>query len=158
MLLANVARMSPSMSALPLQQLKVIEVRLERGVDEGGLPMDWLLASLSLPSVRTFAASRMSSSSSVYLELKEEVKSNLETLILEDCTFEPDVLARILGSICNLRTFAYSNGQDYNVGYGSFSPKRITGTLMLHAAHCLEHLTVCGQDDDVSIGCEKLKD
>lgn len=133
-----------------MQQLKVVEVKLERGADEGGLSVDWLLATISLPSVRTFAASRMNSDS-VYLEQKEGLKSNLEYLILEDCTFEPDVLAGILGSIQNLKTFAYSSGQDSNVGYGYFSPKKVTGALMLHASHSLEHLTVCGHNYDVSI-------
>jgi hypothetical protein len=154
LLLANVARISPSMPTLPLQQLRVVEVRLERGADEGGLPLDWLLASMSLPSVRTFAASRMSGDC-VYLKHSEE--SNLETLILEDCIFEPDVLTRILESIRNLRTFAYSNG-GANVGYGSFSPKRVTGALMLHAGHSLEHLTICGRDHDVSFWRRKMED
>jgi hypothetical protein len=157
LLLANAARISPSMSALPLQQLRVVEVKLERNADEGGLPFDWLLASMGLPSVRTFAASRMSSDS-VYLEQKEGLKSNLETLILENCTFETDVFARVLGSIQNLRIFSYSNGQDSNVGYGSFSPKRVTGILMFNAGHSLEHLTVCGRDHDVSIQRQKVED
>ena len=96
LLLANVARISPSMPNLPLQQLRVVEVRLERGADEGGLPLDWLLASMSLLSVKIFAASRMSSDC-VYLKHSKE-ESNLENLILEDCLFEPDVLTRILDS------------------------------------------------------------
>ena len=156
-LLANVARVSPSMSALPLQRLRVVEVRLERGADEGGLSLDWLMASMSLPFVGTFAASRMSSDC-VDFEQKEGLESNLETLILEDCVLEPDVFAQILGSIRNLRTFAYSNGQDSNVGYGSFSPKKITGALVRHAGHSLEHLTVCGRDHDVGIWCQNVED
>lgn len=154
LLLANVARISTSMSHLPLHQLRVVEVKLERGIDEGGLPMDWLLAAMSLPSVRTFAARRMNSNT-VCLEQNEGLKSGLESLILEDCTFEPDVLARVLGSIQNLKTFAYSSGEDSNVGYGYFSPKRMTAALLLHAGHSLEHLTIRGHNYDVSICRQK---
>lgn len=156
-LLVDIARASPTMTALPLQHLRVVEVKLDRGFDEGGLPFDWLLASMCLPSVRTFAASRMNCCTA-YMTMDEVPNSDLETLILADCTFEPDQLNSVLSKINNLRSFAYSNGQDCNVYEGgSFSPKRVTSALLLYAGHSLVHLTVHGQDYDVGIELQKRK-
>jgi hypothetical protein len=149
--LVSAARASLTMAKLPMQHLRVVEVRLDRGFDEGGLPMDWLLASMCLPSVRTFAASRMNASR-VFMDKDEVRNANLETLILEDSFFEPDDLVFVLGKINNLKIFAYSDGQYSNVSEGgSFSPKRITSALSLYAGHSLEHLIIHGRDEDVSL-------
>lgn len=150
-LLVNVARASSDIPGLPLQHLRVIEVKLDRNIDEGGLPMDWLLASMHLPCVETFAASRMSCQKG-FLTMDETPKSNLKNLILQDSTFEADELVCVLGRMNNLKSFAYSDGQDSLVYEGgSFSPKRITAALLRFASHSLEHLTVHGEDYDVSI-------
>lgn len=106
---------------------------------------------MHLPCVETFAASWMNCRKG-FLTTDETPNSNLKNLILQDSTFEADELVCVLGRMNDLKSFAYSDGQDSLVyEEGSFSPKRITAALLWFASHSLEHSTVHGEDYDVSI-------
>lgn len=149
-LLVKVARASSSILGLPLQHLKVISVHLDQDITEGGLPLDWLLASMHLPCVRTFEAVRMGSCKRL-MTMDEIPISNLESITFQDSMFEPEDLVLVLSKIRSLKSFVYSNGRDSQVyDGGSFSPKRITAALLLYAGHSLEHLALVGRDHDVS--------
>ncbi|KAF9695328.1 hypothetical protein EKO04_006688 [Ascochyta lentis] len=145
-LFVDIARASSGTAILPLQQLRSFEVKLDRNIDEGGLPADWLLACMHLPCLETFATSRMNGVIR-HFNIDNVPNSNITRIVLQASTFDADTLIQVLSRINALKSFAQENGQD-NLVYelDSFSAKKITTALVKYACHSLEHLTMLGED------------
>lgn len=146
-MLINVSRATGKTTGLPLQHLKSIEIKLDRNISEGGLPVDWLVACMSLPCLHSFATSRMGCALR-FFGLGDIPNSNIARLVLQSSNLDPDLLIRALSKMTSLQSFAYENGQDYGT---DFSAKKVVTALVEYASHSLEHLTIHGHDVDVSM-------
>jgi hypothetical protein len=127
---------------LPLRRLKTIAIA--HYDSEGSCSPEWVLRSLSLPFLRTFAASAMGGhigEGPANRIMSKEIKplSNIKELYLFRCQFEVSTLDNILSGIKALEIFTYQCAGGI-VSENWSEPKHVIELLARHTAHSLETL------------------
>lgn len=135
---------------LPLQCLTTAVVSYCN--TEGCNTPDWACSFLSVPSLRTFAASEMGGSltyaaQACYTSPGPTPFSNVTELFFTRCHFELDGLGVILSGIKNLKELTYYGGSA-TVDDAYYEPSRLIQTIEKHTCHSLERLILDQEDMD----------
>ncbi|TID24013.1 hypothetical protein E2P81_ATG02321 [Venturia nashicola] len=120
-------------------------VNLEHWDTEGGLGLEWVIAFMRNPSVRTING-YMVEASEDYQTLSLP-KSNVATLNLSTSCIELIAFDQLIEITQNLESFSYEHGGSI-VGDGECDPYGMVAVLLKHAGHSLETLKIDYGDED----------
>lgn len=138
-------------SAQPPFLTKLRTVRLEHWDTEGGLSLEWVIAFMRLPSVRTINGHMIEAAEDYEIELKP--KSNITTLNLSYSCIELGAFDKLMGITQNLESFLYEHGGAI-VGDADCDPYGMVAVLLKHAGHSLEILKIDYGDEDGVSACK----
>jgi hypothetical protein len=123
-------------------------VNLEHWDTEGGMSLDWVLAFMRFPSVRTINGHMIEAGQD--FEFKLGPKSNVTALNFTYSCIELGAFDQLIGLTQNLECFSYEHG-GVIVGDEECDPYGMVAVLLNHAGHSLDTLKISyGDEDDVS--------
>ncbi len=133
---------------LPLHELTTAAIT--PWIREGNRNVDWISTFLRLPSLQTFAAHSMTCASlgqrsNINLSLRAAPLSNVTTLFLYHCRFEPKILDEILVEIKALKKFAYVVSSA-SYPYIRYEQEKLLSTIAHQTKDSLEELIMHLQD------------